>query len=73
MGADKADSNSQGGDPPSLSDESIRELWEERAAVREFDGGLTTERAEYMAVRDVRGMISPQSLPEWLIEKVTNK
>lgn len=51
-----------------MDDDEIRELWEERAAVREHDGKLSRGRAEYLAARDVRGMIAPQPLPGWLIE-----
>lgn len=36
----------QGGQPPS---ETLRELWEERAAIAEFDGGLTRAEAEALA------------------------
>lgn len=54
-----------------MIDEDIREMWEERAAVREHDGELSRDRAEYLAARDVRGLIAPAPLPEWLIELVT--
>ena len=35
-----------------LSDED-RELFEERAAIMQFDGGMTEERAEFYAIQDV--------------------
>ena len=37
-----------------LSDEELHELWEERAAVRQYDGELSKEFAEYSAARDIR-------------------
>lgn len=55
-----------------MSDEEIRDLWEERSAVREYDGEVRRERAEYLAARDVRDLIAPQPLPRWLIERVTS-
>ena len=36
-------------DVSSYSDEDLYELWGERAAVFEFDGGLSREDAEYRA------------------------
>ena len=53
-----------------MTDDEIRELWEERAAVREYDGGLKRERAELLAARDVKELIKPQPLPLWLIRQV---
>lgn len=37
-----------------LSDDQLHELWEERAAVRQYDGELSKEFAEYSAARDIR-------------------
>ena len=34
-------------------DESLKELFEERAAIREFDAGMTREEAEKKAAEDV--------------------
>jgi hypothetical protein len=34
-------------------DEDLRELWEERAAIMEFDGGLPREHAECLALLNV--------------------
>ena len=34
-------------------DESLREAFEERAAIREFDGGLSRDMAEALALLDV--------------------
>jgi hypothetical protein len=31
----------------------LRDLWEERAAIREHDGGLARDRAEALALEDV--------------------
>ena len=36
------------------SDEAINEFWEERAAVREYDGGLSKGQAERLAAIDTR-------------------
>lgn len=33
------------------------ELWEERAAIREYCGGLSRERAEYLAGKDVKRIL----------------
>lgn len=35
--------------------EDIRDRYEERAAIMEFDGGLSREDAEYLAMQDVVG------------------
>jgi hypothetical protein len=37
----------------SLLDEGLYELWQERAAIRQYDGGQARELAEAMAVLDV--------------------
>ena len=42
------------GDSRPDSDEAIDEFWEERAAVREFDGGLSKGQAERLAAIDTR-------------------
>jgi len=36
-------------------DQAQREAYEERAAIMEFDGGLSREDAEYLAMQDVVG------------------
>lgn len=35
-------------------DEAFKEMFEERAAIREFDGGMTREEAEKQAREDVQ-------------------
>ena len=40
-------------DLASRLDESLREAFEERAAIREFDGGLSRDLAEALALLDV--------------------
>lgn len=40
-------------DRPEPLSESWRELYEERAAIREYDGGQTRERAEASAFREI--------------------
>lgn len=37
-----------------MTDEQIEEWWEERAAIRQFDGGLDRRRAEYLAAIDAK-------------------
>ncbi|MEM9369105.1 MAG: hypothetical protein AAGD07_24220 [Planctomycetota bacterium] len=39
-----------------MDTETAIELWHERAAIREFDGGFEREQAEYLAVKDVERM-----------------
>ncbi len=39
----------------SYLDQVRREIYEERAAIMEFDGGLSREDAEYLAMQDVVG------------------
>ena len=45
-----------------MTETEILALWHERAAIREYDGGMTRDRAEYQALRDVRKIIG--ELPE---------
>lgn len=37
-------------------DTNLREAWEERAAIRQFEGGLTKDHAECLALLDVIDM-----------------
>ena len=37
----------------SAFDEDLREIWEERAAIMEFDGGISRELAECLALLEV--------------------
>jgi hypothetical protein len=37
-----------------MTDEEINERWEERAAIREYLGGFSRSRAEYLAAKDVK-------------------
>lgn len=37
-----------------MNEEELYQLWEERAAIREYDGGTRRERAEYLAALDIR-------------------
>jgi hypothetical protein len=41
-----------------------RELWEERAAIREFDGGLDREQAEALALADVWRLMERAGKPD---------
>ncbi len=47
--------------PEDLRDDWL-ELWEERAAIMEFDSGLTREDAERFASRDIRKQMSTGKL-----------
>jgi hypothetical protein len=40
----------------------LLETWEERAAIREYDGGLHRARAEVLALEDVRRQMSGRDL-----------
>jgi hypothetical protein len=47
------------------------ELWEERAAIREFDGGMTRDRAEQAAYWDVKNMLGRSvKMPESIRDRV---
>jgi hypothetical protein len=47
------------------------ELWEERAAIREFDGGMTREAAEKAAYWDVKNMLGREvKMPEEIRDRV---
>lgn len=37
-----------------MTNEELIEIFHERAAIREFDGGYDRARAEYLAAKDVR-------------------
>ena len=51
------------------TDEELYELWEERAAVFEYDGGLSRKDAEYRAAVEMRELIKPRPLPEAIWEQ----
>lgn len=40
----------------------LREAWEERAAIRQFEGGLTKDHAECLALLDVIDMYPKESI-----------
>jgi len=44
--------------------EGLRDRYEERAAIMEFDGGLPRAEAEKLALQDVLGNMSPTALPD---------
>jgi len=48
----------------SYLDQVRREIYEERAAIMEFDGGLPRAEAEKLALQDVLGNLSPQAIHE---------
>ena len=50
-----------------LADE--RDLFEERAAVREYDGGLSRALAERLAARDVAEWCDPPDLPAATLDR----
>lgn len=43
-------------------DSNLREAWEERAAIREFEGGLTKDHAECLALLDVIDMYPQETI-----------
>lgn len=51
-----------------MSDEDILELFTERAAIREHDGGASREHAEQRALVDVKRILG--EAPEWLRNRV---
>ena len=54
-----------------VTDEEILELWNERAAIREYDGERDRKWAEQRAVVDVRKMIG--TVPKWLLDLVKKR
>jgi hypothetical protein len=52
----------------SHSDDGLREFAKERAAIREYCGGMAREDANYRALRDVRKEFG--ELPLWLVKEV---
>jgi hypothetical protein len=48
----------------------IIELWEERAAIREFDGGMRRDLAERAAYFDLRRLLGKFVVPDAIREKV---
>ena len=51
-----------------MTDDEALELWNERAAVREYDGQTSRLQAEFLAAKDVRRMLG--KLPQCLAEAV---
>ena len=45
------------------TDAEIVELWEERAAVAEYDGGLSREKAEAQAANEIQRSLPDRKLP----------
>ena len=50
----------------SCLDEGLYELWEERAAIREHDGGQSRELAEAMALLDVIRLNTSAVMSCWI-------
>ena len=50
----------------SCLDEGLNELWQERAAIREHDGGQSRELAEAMALLDVIRMNISAAMSCWV-------
>lgn len=53
------------------SDSTIEEFFEERASIRQFDGGSSLLDAEYHAVRDCRNYYG--RVPQQLLDRVVEK
>jgi len=56
-----------------LTAEEIIELWQERSAIMEIDGGLTREQADKRAYFDIRNLIGNVPVPEVIREAVRKK
>ena len=54
----------------SCLDEGLYELWQERAAIREHDGGQSRELAEAMALLDVIRMNTSAAMSCWVNAKL---
>ena len=50
------------------SDVGLLELWEERAAIRQYDGEEDEKRAKLLAGFDVKRMQGLKALPKWLVK-----
>jgi hypothetical protein len=50
------------------SDVGLLELWEERVAVRQYDGEHDEKRAKLLAGFDVKRMQGLKALPKWLVK-----
>jgi hypothetical protein len=58
-------------DGNNYTEQDLIELWEERAAIREFDGGMTREAAEKAAYWDVKNMLGRKvKMPESIRDRV---
>ena len=53
------------------SDVGLLELWEERAAIRQYDGEADRETAEKKAAEDLRNMFG--HVPKWLVDMIVQK
>ena len=54
-----------------VNDEELLELWNERAAIREYDGEQDRKAAEQDACGDLRDMFG--SVPAWLVEMIVRQ
>ena len=46
--------------------EHLQELWQERAAIRQYDGNQSRELAEAMALLDVIRLHTQEAMTSWL-------
>ena len=53
-----------------MTDADYLERFEERAAVREYDGNVSRSRAEYLAARDVKEEYG--FVPDCILERIKN-
>jgi hypothetical protein len=53
----------------SYTDDELIELWEERAAIMEFDGGLERRQANYLACKELMREIAVKRIPKTIIEQ----
>jgi hypothetical protein len=51
------------GTAPAISRDDWQAHFDERAAIREFEGGFPREEAERLAIQDVTAVLGPEPLP----------
>ena len=51
-----------------MSDEDIYERFAERAAICEYEGGVSRDHAEFIALREIRKLLG--EVPKWLLERI---
>jgi hypothetical protein len=44
--------------------------WEERAAIREYEGGCDRQRANYLAARELRDRVGRANVPKEIVDRI---